>query len=573
MTEAVTRGASLMALCAWLRELAADELARLLMARRVPARGISDLVDLADVLLSDESIERAVDTLGWRWAHRVHAGDNAALREAIDLALALPGENGQVALIPEVAREVQRVVEADPLMSEPGTKQGSTNELPEGSTQAASDYAVSADAAYRGTVLVTELIDHLGRASHPGRIGRCGPQLSGGESRRLASTLESDADEISALVALAAQARLVAVTADTLRPTDEGMRWRTETSLTRWGTLAQTWLDALGVHGHLDLHEADAPMRRTGERLGLTESGSANATPLGELVLQDRFDEAEQALRERFPASVNQIYIQPDAGIMAPGPLREDLDLTVRRVAEPLRDSIVSSYRLTKRSIHGALMSGMDADGIEALLSQITIGEVAQPVRYLIDDVDDRFGQIRVQPVPGDEPGSIVTVRNTLARDTVLADRRLAPLALAPLSDTQMRSRVNAPTVQESLLEAGHLPALDDERGNPARIDPITTAPEYVPEPTPAALARAERLLDDPSGAIEQDGNGMLRRQLEIARRNRAAVRLVFDVHGQTQETVLVPVSVSGPRLRGRSPDADVERTIPLDAIVEVIAS
>ena len=79
-------------------------------------------------------------------------------------------------------------------------------------------------------------------------------------------------------------------------------------------------------------------------------------------------------------------------------------------------------------------------------------------------------------------------------------------------------------------------------------------------------------LLDDPARSDGADGDeAWIRRTLELARREKAPVRIAIDYAGRRSELVLVPTSVSGPRLRGRDLAADVERTIPISSIAELL--
>ncbi|WP_449277124.1 helicase-associated domain-containing protein [Leucobacter sp. GX24907] len=70
--------------------------------------------------------------------------------------------------------------------------------------------------------------------------------------------------------------------------------------------------------------------------------------------------------------------------------------------------------------------------------------------------------------------------------------------------------------------------------------------------------------------ARSEPGEADMTRRLDLAIRDRARVRIIAEARGREYEFLMLPVSMSGGRLRASDEAAGVERTLPLSAIVAV---
>lgn len=282
-------------------------------------------------------------------------------------------------------------------------------------------------------------------------------------------------------------------------------------------------------------------------------------------------DELTEQLTPLLPASVSQVYVQPDLSIVVPGPAAPALDRALRRFADVERADLASTFRLSAESINRALASGMSIDEIRSVLTEASIAELPQPVIYLLDDAAQRFGQVRVRSC--DEP-PIATAIRTLD-PAILAllevDQSLNSLALVRDGE-RLLTRVS-PAHTLLVLDASKYPAaLEDASGS---IVPLR-----------ANISRANTVASatDPVGAMWQrlrltshepaDSSAWMARQIAAAVKSRTT--LIVEVRmpdGGSSEYLLEPTGLAGNRMRARDRRAEIERTLPLSSILSVRAA
>lgn len=162
-----------------------------------------------------------------------------------------------------------------------------------------------------------------------------------------------------------------------------------------------------------------------------------------------------------FAAEVATCTVGADLNVIVPGPPVHELASALRRFGDLKASSPARIYKLSEASVRRALDGGMEASEIIEVLQRHSTTEVPQNVRYLIEDVARRHGNL----VVGQASLYLRSEDPALLR-AAAADRRLA----------SMRPRLIAPTVAvldaddvEGLLAllraAGYLPVAERDGG------------------------------------------------------------------------------------------------------------
>ncbi|UKF24587.1 helicase-associated domain-containing protein [Clavibacter seminis] len=615
-------------LAARLRALDDAALAALVRDRHVDAARIADIFDLADALLAPDAVARALEQLD-RTALAVLAvaAEDGATAGPVSLGAvrdSLARRSGEDQLDPaeltDAARraadtllagvddagitthpEVAAALAAWPAAGLPGTDELARLAPP---APLAAVPRVDPDevdrrageSAFRSVVAVAALVDELAR--EPAReLSRGGMSLP--DARRLAAALGADLDDVPAYLSLADRATLVARSDRAWSTTTTSAAWSARPTAERWEALAAAWLEALAPATRGILAEraeaswgaglVDSVLWRfpggsawIGERItaftrdaGLLGISTGDVpSSAGRALLTTGPGAAASALAPHLPAEVDRVYLQHDLTVVSPGPLDPAVESRLLEVADAEGRGLAATYRISAASVTRALASGATADAVRALLAEISLTGIPQPLDYLLDEAAARFGRLRVRPAsPSD---AVPDARSAIVSDdgpllaTLLVDRDLAPLRLVRAGNAVLTSAASPDAVERALAAARLAPLREDAAGHriaPAPRTAPASAPEADPEPDAAdALVSRLRAADDPD-----DGAAWTTRQLEVAIRAKAALRVrVRMPDGREVDHVLEPSSVAGGRLRARDRVADVERTLPLSSIVEI---
>ncbi|SJM71724.1 helicase-associated domain-containing protein [Gulosibacter sp. 10] len=553
-----------------LRSLDEDGFARLLRARRVQARGMEDLLDLAEWLESPANIASALERLDWPTLRGLRTGAPEALAHAAALQLAVveDPEAGTVALLPEASRQL------DALLPEP----------PAWDDAELAAEAAGTEAAHAATQLANDALWLIAAESRAVHHARERLRLSGVELRRIAAELDRDPHIVDSTYRWLFEAGLIAPSQEVWRLTERGHGFLIRPVAERWRALVETWLGELRLDGVRALAESAGVRLAAGalpeaegesvladaEALGMLDRGAL--TPLGARALDDDLDGAVGILAAHLPAPVEQVYVQPDQSILAPGPLEGELDLRLRRVARLENRAMASEYRLTPASVTRALNAGMTEDEIRALLAEVSLTGIPQPVDYLIGSTAAQHGRVRVR---AHDTGSGISTRvraeSEELRDAIEVDTALGTLGLQRAGE-ELSTRLPPRVALAALLDARYPAVLEDAEHRLVPEPFEETAEPHVPLATPTAMRAAAELAGQAAeGDHADDRITWLQRRLELARRNKAEVRVRIDVPGKEAVTLaLVPVAVNTQRLRAIDLDADVERTVPTRAILSI---
>lgn len=346
---------------------------------------------------------------------------------------------------------------------------------------------------------------------------------------------------------------------------------------------------------------AAAEAAETLEDLGLAVDRSLTAPARAALPLALDRPAARERLAasaaEHMPEAVDSVYLQPDLSVIVPGPLRPDDERIITSVSEAEQLGVASTLRITPEALARTVDAGTAPEDLRILLDRLSVTGVPQPLSFLIDELERR-DRIVVAPHTGDEGRTVVETSRAETAEMLRVDRSLQHLQLQPEagSGATASSAAPSPSISASSessaegpfrlfsrLGAEHvLTALLDARYPAARrpeADPAGTVPavgrEDAPDADPSADAddqdELEALVDRVfASARSEPGEADVARRLDLAIRDRSRVRLTAEARGREYEFLVLPVSLSGGRLRATDEAAGVERTLPLSAIVSV---
>ncbi|RKO25959.1 hypothetical protein D7Z96_04185 [Pseudarthrobacter phenanthrenivorans] len=320
------------------------------------------------------------------------------------------------------------------------------------------------------------------------------------------------------------------------------------------------------------------------ELLGLVGSGALSQ--LGSALAQDNPDDALAILGEHLPAALNHVLLQADLTAVAPGYLAPELAGKLQLMADAEGQGPATIYRFSANSIKRALDGGYDAAGIMAFLREHSATAVPQPLEYLIEDTASRHGRLRVGAA-----ASFIHSEDEGALQELLSGPKAAGLNLVRIAPTVLVSSAAPRETAQVLRSLGLSPSVDgaDEpvvrlRSAPAQPDaqrPVYTAPRTAPaaEEVDAQLAvlRQARPAVGHHGSAVHAGEVGTQLGLEALQR---AIRLkqrismnVVDSMGNANLEIVVPLSVSGGRVRVFDPAKETERVLSIHRIIDIEAA
>lgn len=609
---------SALALAARLRALDDDALARLVAQREVRDAGIRDFFDLAEALLDRGSVQAALE--------RLDRGTLALLAVAGELSESSGAPNAeQLATrlgtpVSDVRERIATAVDAGLLGAESGryapwdavveqlrawpafglpASRDLESSTPPAVLEPVSEADVrfidrgAGDRAFGTLGAVTETLLAL-RDAPARRLTRGGLALP--DARRLAAIAGVATEEVELLLDIAARSGLAVLAGAEWVPTSSLGRWLAGSRIERWAHLATGWLsrmpddlrDLLRSRAHavwgdglLDylgwlypaggqwIRDRAAAAAREAELLGITGQGAPSTA--GALLLLEGTAAAAAAMAESFPPEVDRVYLQHDLTVIAPGPLRVDLETRLRGMAEVEARGVASSFRITAVSLTRAFVAGETADGIRAFLHELSLTGIPQPLDYLLTDTAARFGTLRVGRLE-EASGAYVRSDDTDLLRQLAVDQALSPLSLEQTGPHRLTTRFDVGLLYTSLLDARYPVVAEDAAGEivamraDRRASPSGAA---VGDDTAAILVH--RVRENAASAPEEADRAWLARQLELAIKGRMTVAVTVRLPDDSlTEYTLEPAALAGGRLRARDRRADIERTLPLSSIVSV---
>lgn len=310
--------------------------------------------------------------------------------------------------------------------------------------------------------------------------------------------------------------------------------------------------------------------------LGLMGSGAL--TQLGAAIAEGQPEQAMTILGEHLPAAVNHILLQADLTAVAPGYLAPELSETLLLMADAEGQGPASIYRFSAATIRRALDAGQDAESLLAFLREHSATDVPQPLAYLVQDTASRHGRLRI----GTSASFIQSDDETAITD-LLREARTSALSLVRIAPTVLTSSASPRETARVLRELGLSPAVQEAEpavvrfkrttAVPGSARPVYTAPRTAPpdDDVDAQLSVLRQHRGVRSEAAGEASTQLGLETLQTAIRLKQAVTMnVVDSLGNSNTETVVPVSVSGGRVRVFDPAKDTERVLSIHRIIDV---
>ena len=605
-----------------------EGLARLVSARRpLAASGVSDPIGLASELLRPDSIARAIAPLD-RTALRVLATCDWSFSLRITERLRGLGLVGADAShdhpisLPEVEAALCSA------LTEAGIDVDALAHDEHDSGEARSNPSAVAHAApptpaswfTPALTLVGEVAECLRVIARDGlRLNRSG-SVGVAAARDLAERSAIAQPDAVLVLRMLEYARLTATAGERLVPAASARDWLAASHPARWLTLARAFLAAMpgplsdslnSFTDSADLGGAGAQLKCTfpllpeadlaaakqyvhdAEALGITVGGWL--TPLSERIRASETGEAPDIVTPSdvaalLPAAAPGVYLQPDLTVLAPGPLDPASEAQLAELTLPEQIGPASMRRVTEASLAAAFERGVSPEAATEMFTRLSLTGLPQPLEYLLQSVADRVGRIIVFAHSGDEGRSRIRVAQQSLAETMLVDRQLqhlqltrSPFATArqagDTSNIVLFSRLRPDHVVSAFNEARYHASLETDArvpGAPSDLAPAGHDPDHAAADPDAVAADAatgpiEAMIERVFAAAHTEPeSAAFTRRLELAIRDRAAVRVTAEARGQRHTFMLTPVALTDGRLRATDVAAGVERTLPVSMIVAV---
>jgi hypothetical protein len=568
-----------------LRALDDTALGALVDARVASSASIRDFFDLADALLATEGLTAAFTRF-----------PRAALEEATEATLSSASDE-LTALVADHLLGPAAGPEADPSATDllypealsfvralrlPEPVEHVPTQLERGDTTARGiEQALAVIAAFDevSRVLCEAPFKELARGG-----------LSAADNARLAPLMPNPEVSPAMILDLGRLAGLCARGGGRWMPTEALTDWLALSALERWEWLVRSWLDHLSAPiaslltatndwnkplaqllantyplGHQWLDADLASMVTGAEILGL--SVQHRPTGVGNLVLSGNLAAACELVATMVPPTVDHVFVQHDFTVVAPGPLPAEADVFIRTLCEVESRGLASTFRLSTAGVNELLLGGASAQQIVHQLRALSANELPQAVVYLITDLGERFGAIRVRAGSG---VTTITSTDSLLLDSLTADHSLTTLGLVRQGSNTVLCGHPAATVANALTHARYPAVLEDAEGNVVRAERLAhrVAPRIEPEPPHAALIARLRASREESGT---DAATWIARQLDMAVREKTILVVTVRMpDGADRDFVIEPRGFSNGRLRSLDRTTEVERTLPVSHISAV---
>ena len=525
-----------------LSELSLADLTELVLARPAQVGRQRDLHDLADTLLMPDSISVALRGLSRGSLKSLSNG--TADTDAIALMLA----NRDGAVFPEVAALLPTITD-EPLPTEPAAT------------------ATDASTMLHTVGALRDLLSWI--STDPLTMSATGGVLKA-EEKSLALELVIPESESHVIVWMAERTgfartidRRLRITATGVDALDDLHRLWSEAVNAVLAELPRTVLSTIREVRRLDraFCEWAWPLRdaagkrtldvvlRAADMLGLI---AGSTTDCGRAVLASDERTIHTVTETVFPALLESVYVLDDLSIIAPGPISTATAKVLDNVAVIETRGLAAKRRLDPARI---LRSITDGATVESLLQSLSAHSLTPLTSAVVSTVTDIATNTRFVSLNGTGTDTAAKASHPELGTLLLTDPRLQRLAPVGVDAVTVLYGASRDRVETALIE-GRYTVVSPER--------------VVPVANPVPPSPLVDLVED----LHRVGLGSthLERALVVAGKARARVTLVVETGTGPRTITLEPRHVANGRVRGLDTSSDVERTLPISAILELKA-
>jgi len=516
-----------------LAELDREDLVAVIEARPWGMGRQLDVHDVADTLLISESLDNALGTLSRASLEGLAAGKGDELCRTLMLA----DERGVP--YPEVVARIPSFT-TGPLPARPVAQ------------------IADASTALQSVIAVRDVISWS--YAEPLPMAATGKLLRA-EAKLLANGLVIPEADVETLVWMATQAGLVITSDRRMRATTAGVDLLDDL-VGLWNTVAASVVAQLGVSvveavrrdARLDgdylrwMWAVESSNRdRTidlvtaaAEMLGLL---AGDVTELGAAWLSGK-----PAGEPDFPELVSLVYVLDDLSVIAPGPVTTQVTQFLDSISRIETRGLAEKRRLDPARILHTVTTGTPAEEILDRLRTMSLTPVSAAVSSTILDIANNT---RFVTLNGTGTDTAARVSHPELGAILVTDPRLQRLAPVTIDNSSLLFGAAPDRVETALLDGGYTVVVAPTRST------------VSPPNTPSALElMAEHIHDVGLGTSHME------RALIVAGKTRTRVTLTVETGTGTRTMTLEPRNVANGRVRGLDTVADVERTLPISAII-----
>lgn len=578
-----------------LRRMSDEKLANLITERMINSSGLVDFFDLAEAITKPTSISAAIAGL--------------PLSQALELRSLAAGQKPN----PKIAAELsgQMLISGEPEFKPFEATLESLATFAKLETVTAVADSVSAGAAassgqpaqdqidrdcgieiFETMQAITELIFDL-EHRFVREVGKKNVGLP--DIKRFSTHLRKTNEYAKQIYELSHLANLIILANGRWQLSGQSQKWLDWNPGERFEHLAKTWRQILGDASAKELQAAIS------KNLGVTSlekqlaktypfadgSVSSKITKLESLasliglsangwmsswapkVLRSEYSAASKQAAATLPQPQDKLICQADLTLIAPGPLPTDIEITLRRFADTEQIGMASTYRLSALSISHGLETGLALSEIRELLVRLSGNSIPQPIEYLLNEAEARFGRLKV--IGGElNERTIVQSTDKVLLAEILNDTKLKPFALSQLEDGQLASRFEPEVLYFGLREIGFVAIRVDSDGKV--ISPLAATRQIMEaEKIKSISADILRLREQDAKLGDSPDDDDLQRQIQLAIKNKTRARFTVTSSTGEMEFLLEPIGIANGRLRAKDRKADIERTLPITSIIRVV--
>lgn len=540
-----------LALANLLQQKTDSELASLVRVRKINLQRINDFFDLAKQFLNKKKIEPVIQSLSREQLLAIKTESNSELIDQL-----LFGADGKL------------FESMESLFAELEIPAGV--EIP---SVTASDVDRAAINAHYTLLAITEILVQVD--SHPIRATARGVAVS--DAKWIGRMLGWDPTDISHAFDLAAITELIQPIDGRWQLTEHSERWQIQDAKQKlsWFLHAIASLDdnlpldlkpgqqiEAVVKNQYPLFKTSHPLNNFSNLLALAVDGFA--TELVQTLSTEGPEACAEEIASHLPKPVNQLIVQADLTMIAPGPIDYPTDRQIRLFAEPESVSLASNFRLTTTSVVHGMECGLSADDIKATLDRLSTTEIPQPVEYLLKDATEKFGSLTII---SSAKGSIIEARDSAMLAQIKNQSELRAFHFVPITENQMLSKHDSDLLYFNIRSCGYPIIRIDEQ---SQVISPRKSPAKTVEAEDGLVEQIAKLRSSTPGDFTEAEMG-INRQLELSLKNKVTVEVVVSTRdGGQVRFELLPTSLSAGRLRGKDMHAETERTLPVSKIVWV---